>query len=384
MKLSTIVSFIILCLNLSCAKNKSRAPEIKYIELGDPMQMVEGATLQKSFSSPKQFQKELQNFSLGAVQIFLEEREESEIDTDIYAFNFQNVVQESQYQFEDSKDFQIEIFNDKLIWTQKQDQLGNIIFEIQSDNSLKATHMIYEGNILPLETLHSSLKDDFSAMTLLVSVDWTSTKKALIYFYYQRNDYSPYKKTFKNYNYLNPEDKSQKIRWKNPQNIKLQLCGPKIQKYRKHNERAVQDWNKLSQVNGTPFWIDLSIKIYDYPPFSDLNTQCIYLVEDYKTRGPEVKNFGTTFIPSNYNTGTIVDADIVFYQSELQKSFPNMNGINSNGESFDYVFKVVATHELGHFLGLGHQFDGEKSIMSYKHSFLHPYDEEAIVELYKD
>ena len=48
-----------------------------------------------------------------------------------------------------------------------------------------------------------------------------------------------------------------------------------------------------------------------------------------------------------------------------------------------YLYKT-ARHELGHLLGLAHQFDGTRSIMSYEKEDveIYDYDIEAIQELY--
>ena len=111
-------------------------------------------------------------------------------------------------------------------------------------------------------------------------------------------------------------------------------------------------------------------------PFSDVDQHSIHYIDSYLTiQQEDAYNAGFTMIHSDLSVGNIFDADIVILGAEIAKD-----------ESFDaYEFGRVLTHELGHFLGLDHQFDGTSSIMSYKSIYnLSEYDDNAITELYKN
>ncbi len=110
----------------------------------------------------------------------------------------------------------------------------------------------------------------------------------------------------------------------------------------------------------------------------------MYWVNTYLTE-PQFINSGFAITNFDGITGEIFSSDIVMLGSEINKYF-------KRGASVDYVQNIVKrvfAHEMGHFLGLDHNF-GEKdsdklSIMSYNEVYeLGNYDESAIFELYRD
>ena len=91
-------------------------------------------------------------------------------------------------------------------------------------------------------------------------------------------------------------------------------------------------------------------------------------------------NLASTFYVANFHREEIIDSDIIIWNKEFQKINPN------------YVFPAeispsrTIVHEMGHFFGLHHKFNGTKSVMSYKrkHHKIFEYDAKALRELYAD
>jgi hypothetical protein len=117
--------------------------------------------------------------------------------------------------------------------------------------------------------------------------------------------------------------------------------------------------------------------LYTYPPFSDLNTHCIYTVNNYQTLpGDNVMNPGTTYTVGDTFQGKLLDSDIMIWVKENEKAGQTLEERSS-------LQKTIA-HEFGHFLGLDHQFSNSlTSIMSYDGiNWVTSYDQEAIIQLY--
>ncbi|MEZ4873419.1 MAG: matrixin family metalloprotease [Bdellovibrionales bacterium] len=165
-----------------------------------------------------------------------------------------------------------------------------------------------------------------------------------------------------------------RTRWPLGTEVTLSLCSP--------------DFSENTDVLGRHLWNEAlgdSLKINfsvleTYPPFSDLNHHCIYVVHDFYKVNPENKIRllpAETFTLANPRTQNIFDADIFVYESELNKV--QLTASDLLNSSFASRFM---THEIGHFLGLDHMFEDDvKSIMSYdteNKNQLYSYDFKAI------
>jgi hypothetical protein len=151
-------------------------------------------------------------------------------------------------------------------------------------------------------------------------------------------------------------------RWGAP-TASLSLCGLPNERLKNLVREAAAQWQKALEGR-------LKIEIRDvpkgYPPFSDINFNCVYWVDGYRpTPNARVRESGTTKLLPHPWGNLIMDADIFFYAAEFAKieAASETEKDKSQLESFHFT----ALHEIGHWLGLDHPYrEGEKSVMSYE------------------
>lgn len=194
----------------------------------------------------------------------------------------------------------------------------------------------------------------------------------------------------KTYQYL---DESVLIQWDQSKKVTLNLCTKDYKRYPRYKdflEQAVNNW-AINLVGR----LEIEIKVLeDFPPFSDLNTQCVYHFDDYEMTDARAKlNTLAYVLPvADRRQGRLVDADLYIWKNEFEKSLKNSFWIDQSlpifhpsQRKFRELYIDTLEHEIGHFLGLGHQFSGIKSIMSYDDDAkFSEYDRKAIQFLYPE
>lgn len=168
-----------------------------------------------------------------------------------------------------------------------------------------------------------------------------------------------------------------KVRWEKADRRPLEICVTGEDKVAKMVEMAGEQWQKaLGDLMNAP------VKMATNPkPFSDLNQSCVYVVDNYFTYpNPEIANYGITMPVIEFNGDVrLIDSDIVLLAKEFEKS-----GYKMTDKILDATLWYTIIHEMGHYLGLDHQFDGTRSVMSYDVTdmLLTDYDKKAIRALY--
>ncbi|MCB0356612.1 MAG: matrixin family metalloprotease, partial [Bdellovibrionales bacterium] len=184
--------------------------------------------------------------------------------------------------------------------------------------------------------------------------------------------------------------------WNQSEILDIQFCHKKGSQHSsyKYAQQAVDNWSQVLQGR---LQIHLSAT-KSYPPFSDLQQKCIYIVPNYFYRPNKlVATYGVTYNLPDVAHASFFDSDVMILAKETQKirdylyhkiPQPNKAQINYVNKKITEQQPYIYTHELGHVLGLNHPFTDKKdsqvnSIMNYGDSSdITDYDIKAIQNLY--
>lgn len=380
-----VMSFLFACtIFMGCGKSKSnnntnadtgKSKVVQYFVHGDPKKIIEGASLNKSSKMNMHNFKQFNDYSLFNAAIFYEKSPLFSQEYNRSAESGQEPTTEDETTKKLDRYFFEQNGDNSFIYSSETSSLA---FKFVKDQGyLKIDNVSLDGVDFQVEHLHFSMLPDESAFSVLVYFNTREDGNILAAFIFTKHadalDVSREVQGDQAYNFL--MGPGIKVRWDTKYRVNIKLCGNFPYHIEKATQRAVGLWqsplrNKLA--------VDVT-QVSSFPPFSDLSSHCIYLVDSFLTEGEKYSNPGTTLFAANPATKTIVDADIFLWKQEFQKFEYGYSALNQS-----YIEHVIG-HELGHFLGLDHQFSGIKSIMSYSEDRLQlwEYDEKAIRHLYE-
>lgn len=384
MKFSTIVlSLLSTSLLLTgCGKKSTSASELNSspaIETifvkGDPTQLLAGSTLNKESFITADNLKNFNEFSLSSITQYTEKEELVE-DNRSTAEEGNEAPEESKVESQEEKGINTYSFgnNDNEInYVVSSSDINELRFVFKKVNNKIGITGVYSQNYLfELKPLHYSLKKSGEAFSILAESKGDSVGKILIAFTFVRK--SAEKEiglTSTMYKYL--LGAGVKISWPQENDLEVNICGKQHWLVEDAYKKGIKNWDRALAGR-------LKVKtnvLTLYPPFSDLNTNCIYTVPGYLTRTENFVNMASTITKVNLFEGKLIDSDIMVWVKENEKF----------GLPFEIVSSLqqTTTHEFGHLLGLHHQFDKSvTSIMSYDDNVFSvaDYDEKAVAELY--
>ncbi len=164
-------------------------------------------------------------------------------------------------------------------------------------------------------------------------------------------------------------------RWRKP--VALKVCGNSSESVFSDVQKAAADWNQ-SLPSQNQIHVSTTTQ---YKPFSDLNQNCLFIIDDLLTDPrPNIATYAMTSTVSNLKNLEITSSNILAFTGEFAK-----NGVDYRHPLLAAKLSYTITHEIGHLLGLDHQFDENiPSIMSYSYKVNQTtaYDQAAIRELY--
>ena len=385
MKLKKYLILVLACFSLiavGCGKKKQNNGSTSTQELkkdaalktffvhGDPMEVVYGSRFNTTSVIEESKIENFNSFSLEGISQFTEKDEIVE-KADLGSIETGNeAVEDDLTKIKENNIYKFEKRGNEYIYTGPKKI--ELTFE-ENEGKLEIKSFEIEGASYAVTAIHYSLKEDGNAFSILVTTNEDVSGKILLAFTFTRRSFQRViTKTDKKYKYL--YGAGVVVPWNNKEELELNICGGLISsKLIEIYKKSINEWDGALKNRLT-----ITTKhLLDYPPFSDLNNHCIYTVPDYQTL-PSARrmNVATTYTVGDIYLGKLIDSDVLVWVKENAKT----GQLLENQPSLE---KSVA-HEVGHFLGLDHQFAKEiPSIMSYAGvDLVTDYDIEAIAELY--
>jgi hypothetical protein len=274
-------------------------------------------------------------------------------------------------------------------WLFADSSSGYVALKAKQDNSGRLAVTEILG--IPVDMVHYSITPDRRTMSFLGRTkDQTMGSTLVAASFSQRyRGSTPILRTSTAFSFL--AGKGIPYRWQK-QTIELSLCLPegdrqarlgadtiRTESIHELVQEAWQAWIQNGRVGERPAAMKLLTQ--NVPPFSDVNTHCVYSVPEYAHEASqEVLTAGLTLPMVNHSLGTIESASVFLFEQAIAR----IPGERS--------YLSTAIHEIGHFLGLGHEFDKDAdgryrnlSAMAYAENrtvFPTEHDRKAVQELY--
>lgn len=388
----TFMFLITIGFSVSCSREKSeaRTDAIRRIFIhGDPEQLISGTKRDTESFISKENIGDFRNFTISTGAIFSERSSFSERRKKIFGPGKLSLLDPNQdaqflrksYRFVDGN------VPGQLQYRSEDGTIVALQGTFDEKNLLRITHILET----PIEILHYSLSKDRNTMSFLGKTESESTGKAILSVVFTRIDTAGLgpRLTDAPFNFL--AGKGQLYAW-NDKTITLTICLPEgtsdrlipFDRTTKSSalsliERAWSSWVVGGKVGNRP--VKLVKSESSPPPFSDVNTNCIVSVPTYARESSlAYLTTGLTLPTTNMSQGSITSAAVLIFE-QAAISAPEERG---------YLSTVI--HELGHFFGLGHEFDQNiegqflrKSAMAYLENrtfFPSETDLDALEELY--
>jgi len=362
---------------LACTSKKSSSPSkpaytSKTVRVGSTKSIIARATLNSKIDF--NFFKDVSKLNYKATHSFVEFKTvatDAESKVDVLK---ENAPAEYKKNDEEEKlDYDVHLTQDDEGYTLavlKGKDRTYVLSNRLENGKRVISYEMDSGSTGEMDLLHFSTSEDGQHMSLLVSEQTSQDGLVLVAMYFSKQLRSDEPIRIGQYNYI--VGMGIKTNWPKENPVTLSICGYASTVLTAYAKEAAELWNEALENK-----LVLKLEVQkSFPPFSDLRHRGIYWIDTYIIDPLPTPAFGAVY--SVYISSHFIDGDIMIFAKELQKD-----------TDYVWAYKVqrTLTHEIGHFLGLHHQFDGTQSIMSYDFSddaTITSHDKTAIQELYKD
>ena len=311
-------------------ENESSRPKVFK---ADPLTIVSGASLNPEIVPERNLENGQSKYYLVSKKVFRSHGEDIEGQYPLsYPQNF-SLAYEMTYNGP----------TNSFLFSNNQSSFPGLELEAQADDSYKFLSLREQGKFYDVDMLHFSKAENNRSMSFLFVI-YKNNIKELWSLVFSQNVGEIIEER-DSFSFI--LGRGQRVAWRSKP--KLNVCTSA-----NLNSNSMSSWQKA--------WGDrfLEIKhLSKYPPFSDLNNNCIYFIENYprNVRGLH-NNTGTTFPIYDAQNNSFIDSDIFIWASEFEKN--NLTPAQKNT-----ILNRTIIHEIGHFLGLGHE-ENTPSVMAIK------------------
>lgn len=372
----------LLCTTVACGSKSSSKKKVQSIFLhGDPLSLLKDATSDKASFFKVASIGDFADFNLVGGVYFHEKSPEStatSAEEGQEASTGEETGTLGHYKFE--------VLGANYVYRDpSDDQAPALYFSQGSGGSLELEGIAIGQATSSVEIVHYSLKTNKDAFSVLLKVTDPDDGDGLLGLMFTKNVVPAVSPTQveKIYKYL--AGPGVVAKWSG--DIQIKICGNPPAADAADMRLGLEAWAKNNKIGKQNLVIGTqATKV----PFTDMNTSCVALVDDFSFEDQEnLAVYGITISTLNGTSGLIDAANIVI----ANKAFSKTPDLDTAAHRSIFMRYVVA-HEFGHFLGLDHEFTKDsngkavyESIMSYEFDNIFDYsprahDEEAIALLY--